>query len=265
MPATIRTLPHWRGHLAYAVLGGLLLMSVISTPALAEGGTSIASAPVVQYGQQAFGNLSQGPEDESSHCITVYRSWWTMPVMAGDLITVDWEAQDRTDRLELFPSGTTDFTFPQTNSATTSSLNDNAKAELTYTAPRTSSLPLEFHRDGYPCNMAPGPYSFTAYVVHSVRLFIAHRGRLSLSGTMTVGVHTPVGEPITDPNLQIALEIKSRGHWYTVGNATAVNGIATVPFRLSARLRRQHISVRAIAYGSAYRSASSAAIRVRVG
>jgi hypothetical protein len=243
------------------LLGGLMLTSLICAPAWAEGGTSIAAAPAVAYGQQEFGSLSQGSNEDG--CI--YRSWWAVTVMAGDEVTVDWEAQDRYAYLHLYPLGTTDFTFPQANPVAESSLNDNLKAELTYQATQTGSLPLEFYASS-DCGVAPpGPYSFTAYVVHTLRLFVAHRGRLPLSGTMAVGVHTPVGEPITDPNLQVMLEIKLRGHWHTVGTATPANGVASVPFSLSARLRHLHVSLRAIARGSAYHSASSAAIRVRVG
>ncbi len=242
------------------LFSALLLTSVICSPAWAEGGASIAAAPAVIYGQQEFGSLSQGPNVNGC----TYRSWWAVTVMAGDELTVDWEAQDRYAYLHLYPPGTTDFTFPQTSQVAESSLNDNLKAELTYQATQTGSLPLEFYASS-DCDVAPpGPYSFTANVVHTLRLFIAHRGRLPLSGTLAVGVHTPVGEPITDPNLQVTLEVKVRGHWYTVGTATAVNGVANVPFRLSARLRHQHVSLRAIARGSAYHSTSSVAIRVRV-
>jgi hypothetical protein len=256
-----RTIPSCRRWFA-SLLGGLLLTSVICSPAWAEGGASIAAAPAVVYGQQEFGSLSQGPNENG--CVPLYRSWWTLPVMTGDEVTVDWETQDSNVYLHLYPPGTTDFTFPQTNPVAESFLNDNLKAELTYLAPQTGSLPLEFFANS-DCGVVPGPYAFTAYVIHSVRLFIAHRGRLPLSGTMAVGVHTPVGEPISDPNLQVMLEIKSRGHWYTAGTATPVNGLANIAFRLSAKLRHQHVSLRAVAHGSAYRAASSSAMRVRVG
>lgn len=245
---------------ALSVLLALPLgMSYASTAARAEGGTSIASAPSVAYGQQEFGSLpSIGKDCEYSS------SWWTVPVLAGDRLSIDWEAQDGQVRMKLFPPGTTDFNFSQA-SQEDSELNENDKAELAYTASQAGSMPLQF--DTYLCSTqpAPGPYSFTAYVVHALRLFLPRRGRLPLGGSLAVGVHTPVGEPITEPNLQVTLEVKVRGHWYTIGRATPINGTATVPFRLSVRLRHQHVSLRAVAHGSAYQAAGSASVRVKVG
>lgn len=194
-------------------------------------------------------------------CPSAYRQFWSLGVTAGDLLTIDWESQVPQVELKLLPVGITDYTFSQTRAVAEQTLASNGKNELAYTASQGGAMYLDFKL----CEITSAPYDFTAYVVHAVRLFIARRGHMPLSGTIAVGVHTPVGEPITDPSLQITLEIKIRGHWYTAGNATPANGTASVSFRLSARLRHQHVRLRAIAHGSAYHAASSSAIRVRVG
>jgi len=248
---------HWLAGL----LGGLLLVLIVSATAQAEGGSSIAAAPAVAYGQQEFGNIS---DVISKNCDYSF-SWWTVPVLAGDTLTIDWEAQDGDARVNLYVPGTTDFNYPQTNSVAESFLNNNGKAELVYTASQAGNMPLQFSAYSCPATTAPGPYSFTAYVVHSVRLFIPRRGSLPPRGTVAVGVHTPVGEPISDPSLQVSLEVKVHGHWHSIGQAVPLSGVASVPYALPAKWRHQHVSLRAVAHGSAYHAASSASVRVRVG
>lgn len=247
-------------------LTGLVMLLLSPTASLAEGGQSIAAAPAVVFGQQEFGSLSHGAEVGSEHCIPVYRSWWTLPVMAGDAVTIDWEAQDRYARLNLFASGTTDFTYPQTSPVIRSELNANSKAELTYSASQTGSLPLEIEGGSdSSCNAGLGPYAFIASVKHTVRLFIPHRATLPRQGTVPVSVHTAEGGMISDPGLQIDLQLGSHGHWQTIGHAGVTNSIAAVPVRLPARLRGRRFSLRATAHGSNYTAATSGSVPVRVG
>jgi hypothetical protein len=252
-------------HLAVsAVLVGFGL-GVASNSALAEGGESIATAPVVQYGQQEFGSLVHGPEESFGHCIPVYGAWWVLPVVAGDALTIDWEGQYREDFIDLFAIGTTDFNLTPGAVVVSLQLGANSKGEANYRVPRTGNLPVEFvGYNDFMCDIVPGPYAFTAYVKHTVRLALARRATLPRVGTLPVAVHNPDGGPVNDPGLQVSVQLRSRGGWVTVGSAPVVNSVAAVPLAVPARFRRQYVSVRAIAQGSAYRVATSAVIRVRV-
>lgn len=121
-----------RSFLCSALMGAVLVASLGATIAWAEGGTSIAAAPAVTYGQQEFGNLSSQVEEYCKH----YRSWWTLPVTAGDLVQIDWEAQGAEVDLNLFEAGTTDFNFPQTSTVAFSSVTPERPYE--YLSPRPS-------------------------------------------------------------------------------------------------------------------------------
>jgi hypothetical protein len=247
-----------------AVLVGFGL-EVSSSSASAEGGASIATAPVVQYGQQEFGSLVHGPEESSGHCISVYGSWWVLPVIAGDAVTIDWEGQYREDFIDLFAIGTTDFNLTPGAAVVSLQLGANSKGEATYRVPRTGNLPVEFvGYNDFSCDIVPGPYAFTAYVKHTVRLALARRATLPSVGKLPVAVHNPDGGPVNDPGLQVSVQLRSRHGWATVGSAPVINSVAAVQLAVPAHFRRQHVSVRAIAQGSAYRVATSAAIRVRV-
>lgn len=252
----------------YLALGltSLALLLLSPTASLAEGGTSIAGAPSVVFGQQEFGNLLYGPPDgENTHCIPNYRSWWTVPAIAGDTITIDWEGQNRGDYLQLFTPGISDFTYSKATPVANSNLNDNAKAEVTYTAAQTGNLPLEFiANNDFECDVLPGPYNFTAFVTHTVRLALPRLARLHRTGVLPVSVHTAEGGVITDPGLQVTVQIKRGKSWLSVGSTPVTNSVAAVPIAIPSRYRHQKVSLRAVAHGSSYHSASTAGVRVRV-
>ena len=69
---------------ALCLFGALLLPS----SAMAEGGTSIATAPVVTWGEQEFGNTAQGTHLFVPHG---FDQFWGLNVVAGDKLTIDWE------------------------------------------------------------------------------------------------------------------------------------------------------------------------------
>src|ERR1700722_7676607 len=93
---------------------GIASLLVVPGTAAASG-NSIASAPVVAYGQQAFGNTetdggnNPGSLSLEGVCSTAGNNgWWNLPVVAGDGVTVDWEAPAESYAM-VFPVGTTDY------------------------------------------------------------------------------------------------------------------------------------------------------------
>jgi hypothetical protein len=67
---------------------------------------------------------------------------------------------------------------------------------------------------------------------------------------------------ITSPAVQIALQIKGRGSWQTIGVGSAATPV--IAYKIPARYRRtRHVTLRALAHGNGYSSASSAHVKVR--
>jgi hypothetical protein len=238
----------------------ILLVSVLAlavvVPAHAEGGSSIASAPTIVPGQQEFGKLA-------SHDMGGCGTWWLLPATSGDAIQLDWEVGDRWVVLSLYAPGTNDFNFPQTRPLANGQVNGNGKAELTYTAQQTGNIPLFLRDPGCYGSGVPGPYSFTAYITHALNLALPNIRALRKTGTLTVAVHNPEGGPINDPAVHVELQITGRGGWQRIGVATVANSAATIAFKVPARLRRQHVTLRALAHGTGYAPASSRHLKVR--
>jgi hypothetical protein len=75
----------------------------------------------VAYGQLEFGNTATDlPANEfaNGYCY----SWWLVPAITGDKITIDWTSEPDANGAYLtalwaylYPVGTTDFNFPNTN------------------------------------------------------------------------------------------------------------------------------------------------------
>ena len=248
---------------------GVASLLVVPGTAAAAGGASIASAPAVTYGQPEFGNTATdggtnpGSLSLEQVCSTTgANGWWNLEVVAGDGVTVDWEAPAESYAM-VFPAGTTDFNVAGTQAVTHEMVSSNGKAALWFRATVSGTMPLVIGAGG--CSTTTtGPYSFTAYVKHSLRLSIPRRRVLPLHGTVAVHVSTPEGQQISDSALHVLVQAQSDGHWQTIGSASAAGGVASAPCTVPAGLRGSHTLLRAIARGNAYEPASSATVRVRV-
>ena len=244
--------------LAVASMATLL---VAASSASADGGKSIASAPTAVYGQQEFGNTANGQADPSS-CSDL-NSWWLLPVAAGDDITVDVEHHSAITWLRVYPVGTTDFTWRGAR-PTVESLWPADQKEINFTAEQSGVMPLLFNVNAT-CVQSrdPGPYDFTAIVNHGVRLSVPPTSRLSLGGAMTIGVHTPDGDAISDPALDVALQVLDASHhWTTVGHASPSSGTANVGYAIPSGLVRRMLQMRAVAAGPSYTTETSATQQV---
>jgi hypothetical protein len=186
------------GSRATATVGGVAtaaliwaVLAFLPSSAAAEGGTSIASAPTVTYGQQQFGNTATGAREES--CENKYFSFWGLPVLAGDEAIVDWESVAHYTQLYLMPVGTTDFTFHQTIAVAEQGLSTNNKNQLRYRAPVTGTMPLVFFYCEF--ESPPGPYTFIASIRHAVFATLTPitnvYKRSTITGTASLADGTP--------------------------------------------------------------------------
>jgi hypothetical protein len=183
-------------------LGGLVLLAFVlpTAPAVADGGNSIASAPIVTYGQPQLGNTATGQHLESS-CFYEFedgwRSYWKVNVLAGDELTIDWESVAEDTEIELEPVGTTDFTLFQTSDAADQDLASNGKAQLKYRAPVSGLMPLYFLNCGHSTSDA-GPYSFTATAQHALLTALAPISNVYKNSTIAGSASLADGTPAPD-------------------------------------------------------------------
>jgi hypothetical protein len=255
---------------AIVIVVASVIVCSAADAAFADGGQSIASAPMIAFGQQEFGNTANGAktgfdgdDDGSNACSTLdgMDSFWTAHVVSGDKLIFDWKAQNRTV-LNVLPVGTTDFTANSTTPDAIKQTSSNQKTELSLVESRTGTAPVIF------CANSPsdlGPYDFTAYVLHALRLSLGAIHRLSHHRTsVRVGVHDPDGAPITDRALALDLQVKSQSTWRTM--STVRPGSARFVF--TTKWGRSHwgkrVRLRVRAHGSGYLSATSPSAVVQV-
>jgi hypothetical protein len=222
---------------------------LLPTIAFAEGATTIASAPVVAFGQQEFGNLADGFITRHGPCETKqFTQWWSLSVVAGDQVTFDWEAQEADTGLSVFPVGTTDFNSAKESPVYSLGLSANKKNEGNFTATKSGGMPLNITASEPYCeNAKPGPYDFTALV----------------KGTLRIGVHNPEGGPISAPALSVLVEVKLGSVWRPIGTSTVTSGAAIVQYKLPRSMRNRSTAMRVVASGAEYVTETSPNQRVK--
>jgi len=243
----------------FAAVMSATLVSALASPAAADGGPSIATAPGVPYGVLQFGNTTSG--GTLSGCLQQY---WLLSVVAGDHITIDWEVQS-TDQssmhLHVYPVGTTDFNVGDTDPYGHFYLNSNLKAESIFDVPSSGVMPMGFYTCG-----TPGPYDFTAYVQHVMAVSLQQApSRLPLKGSLAVSAANPDGVAIT-AGVTAAIQVKQSGQpWLTVGSAALTAAPTSVPYSIPRALNGKQLALRAVVSGAGYATKGSTAQKVTVG
>ena len=243
----------------------------------AQGGQTIASAPAVAYGQLESGGPAgfRTPDCNGTPVIGGfsdygYWSWWTAPVVAGDVVTVDWQAQPGQDssgnprywyRVQAFPAGTNDFTVADTNQVLDDIFADRATiGQFSFRASVSGSMPFVFLSDS--C-AAPGPYAFTASVSHGLLVSLQRFTRVHRTSKVSVAVDTPDGAAVPS-GVNVQVQLYSNHRWSSVGSAPVSNGWAVVQLHLPRSVAGEVVSLRAYGTGSGYRGAVSRSTRARV-
>jgi hypothetical protein len=248
-----------------------LFAAITASPALAEGGKTIAGAPIIAFGQQEFGNLNSGASEPAGCGTTRHLEWWLLPVVAGDEVQIDWEissyeSADQLGAILVYPIGTNDFNVGNQNPIVTSSPNSQGKNELDVTSSETGNLVLVVDSDYGSCNQdAPFAYDFTASVSHRVVLGLPQLRRIRSGGLIQVGVHTPDGSPVSGPQPTVKLSILVRGRWRAAGSAAVSDGLAAITASPPAAAIGTSTKLRALSTGGGgYLAATSRTETVRI-
>lgn len=222
---------------------GLALASTATIPAqaIAEGGRTIATAPVVTYGVQQSGNTAGGGEGEfrwdcDGQSNLNLNSFWQLPVTVGDHITVDWEAviPDSTC-LTVYPIGTNDFGVAKAQPEESTEQGSNGKQEMKFVAPASGNLILDFAATKLfsGCTSCAGPYAFTAKLQHSLLMNLAPAPSVPTNGVISATVTQNTATPVPD-GLVFWLLIR----WYESGErkvfqTTGTSAGGVVSFQLA--------------------------------
>jgi hypothetical protein len=175
-----------------------LLALLAPAHAFAAGGKSIATAPPVTYGQQEFGNTAEDQylEESCGFEIAAWRSYWNLPVTAGDLLTIDWEGTRGTE-IKLVPVGTTDYTLFQVDPVVSEELPSSGRSQVQYTVPLSGVMPLYFRTCTYSWD-TPGPYNFIVTAQHSLSIGLASQTNIQTNSVISGSARLASGAPVPD-------------------------------------------------------------------
>jgi hypothetical protein len=212
----------------------LLGVAALAVPAsaLGSGGAAIASAPTVVYGKQLFGNTATDDGGKTlSDCVDG-ESWWTLPVLAGDQIKIDYEGG--LDYMQAWNVGTTDFNIHTAPNPQQFHIGSNDKEESIIKAPIAGNMPLRFYSfneegfcifEGSGDDYAPGPYDFTATVQHALAAALTPITSIYTNSIVTGTASFADGTPVPDG---VIFNLVAK--WHT---ASAAYSAATTGGRLS--------------------------------
>jgi hypothetical protein len=228
----------------------LLAALVAAAAAGAGGGNSIAAAPTVQYGLATAGDTRNGG------VISGYTyEWWLLPLIAGDHVTVKFQnpaVSAGAAAADLYPPRTDDFNILQTNGLRREVIGSNGHAQLDFDAPSSGAYRLNF--EGCPACKAPvpGPYDFTATVVHVARLEWPAQV-LKARGTLLLHARYPDRRPI-ESGLGVTLYGFWNRKWHKLGQAVVGGGgDFRIGYSIPLALRSGPIMLRVAAGGPGFR------------
>jgi hypothetical protein len=121
---------------------------LVASAALAEGGGSVGSAPVVKFGVWEKGTTVNGFKSEESSChvtcpIHGISQYWKIKLKTGDDLTINWQiAASNLAKLRLLPVGTNSYTVESAKVLAEDKMGSSLKSQLRYKAPKTGTYVL---------------------------------------------------------------------------------------------------------------------------
>lgn len=225
--------------LAPVVALALVLVSV----ALAGGGKAIDPAPPVPFGQQVFGDTSQGTEIEDE-----MREYWKLSLIAGDRLTIKFKQGAPgygVSQLRVYLRGTDDFNLSKAEYHY-SLVSSNGFGQLDYDVPASGTYPLVVLAD----YKRGGAYDFTATVKHRVRLSSETKS-IPRRGVFKAAARFPDGASVTS-GLGGTLYGNWDGNWRKLGQAAVKTGTLSVRYTLPVVLRGKKLKLRLTTGGPSF-------------
>jgi len=263
----------WRLPPPSLATSALLLAACVSgaSSASTHGGSSVATAPLLDPGVRVFANTASDPTESGDFSggdtfCTSKTELWHVSLAAGDKVRFAGHQVAPASNIvfEFFDPGLKDSTIGDSVDVAHGNLEDGA----TFTANASGSWLLAA---GTHCDGADGPFYFTVTVWHKVLLFLANVGRVTHSGSISVRVRTPSGIAVTDPRLKLHLYALWRKTSFGRVQATPLSsasprrGVARLPFHLpSAIASGSFIRFRINASGPIYLPASTTSGKLKV-
>jgi hypothetical protein len=177
------------------VIATAVVALLLASSAVASGGTSIASAPMLPLG----GALETGGGKRGE--------FWRMQLYGGDRVTIDMELSGGEYQADLFLIAPSINDFTLQGSTPTLDLKARiGKSQNIMQAPSTGLWTLDICQqtvgsfctnDGEYFGSAAEPYSFTATVTHATSLLVSAPtlARRASSATVRASVESPAGTP----------------------------------------------------------------------
>lgn len=249
-----------------------------SAVAVADGGTSIATATPIQIGVIEYGNtvggasLPNGPGWNDARV-------WSVNLTAGDQVTVTGSDTPPASGIQILflPAGTTDAdlaagTLPsETFTGSTQGQWNSTEGGgtlgqlIAFTVASTGSYPIVVG-GGNP----DGPYDFEVTVKHTAILYASAPSTTPQAGKLSIYARDPDGNPITLPGLAVDLygiwkdnpAVPASSHFIT--SAPVTNGTAELSYDLPAVTVQKTISLLAVASGADFQTAKTLHFSVTV-
>lgn len=246
----------------FAIAAGVLMLALPAS-ASAAGGSNIASAPTVVYGQHTFGTTATGSYEK---CYPA--EYWNLAMKAGDQVTIDWAAanHDFAEEAMIYPVGTTDFSINNLNALGYYYLGSNNHAEAVFKTGVGGSFPLIFRGDG--CyEPTPGPYDFTVTIQHALTISLKSYTHIRTTTTIAASANLVDGTPVPDGMaFNLAVSWPNPNHESALYTATSVGGAFSFPLALpeSARGKKATLIV-SRGPDPQFLGAESAKLEVQVG
>lgn len=249
-----------RGALAAVVA---LAVLVVPTTAGAAGGSSIASAPTVAYGQHTFGTTATGEWDCGP------AEFWNLSMKAGDQVTIDWAttSADYAHAAVIFPAGTNDFSINNVSYLDYYSIGSNDHAEAVFSTGTPGSYPLIFAASGCNGEHNAGPYDFTATIQHSLTIALKQYTHIRTTTVISAGANLVDGAPVPDGTaFNLSVTWPNSNHESATYTATGVGGALSFPLALPASAMGKTATLIVSRPADAqFLAAESAKLQVKVG
>lgn len=206
---------------------GLSLLALPQAPAFASGGSSIATAPTIVFGQHTFGTTATGEYDCGP------AEFWNLSLQPGDQATIDWGAtqRDYARGLYIYPAGTTDFSINNVETLNRYTLGENGKAEAVFSSGTGGNFPLIFVAEGCDDDHNAGPYDFTVTDQHAITATLSQFPHIKPTTTLTATASLVSGAPVPD-GLAFTLGVTWPGGGVASYTATSRGGGLTFPLAL---------------------------------